>query len=173
MNRKPRSDSVLDQLPAQQRDALGKWLLVENVSYTEALERLRTEFGVRSSLPALSGFYQRLQQQRLLERISQAKDLARSIKGELAASNTATLPTIELIAQRAFELAVQESPDVRDLAQLTQLLLKARQMDLDERRIKLLETKAAQADQAGEVVKSDLSPEEKVTRFREIFGMPK
>ena len=91
----------------------------------------------------------------------------------MAASNTATLPTIELIAQRAFELAVQESPDVRDLAQLTQLLLKARQMDLDERRIKLLETKAAQADQAGEVVKSDLSPEEKVTRFREIFGMPK
>ena len=123
-------------------------------------------------MPALSGFYQRLQQERLLERISQAKDLARSIKGELAASNTATLPTIELIAQRAFELAVQESPDVRDLSQLTQLLLKARQMDLDERRIKLLEQKAAQADQAGEVVKSDLSAEEKVVKFREIFGMP-
>jgi hypothetical protein len=172
MNRKPRSDSVLDRLPDKQREALVKWLLVDNVSYTEAQERLSREFGVRSSLPALSGFYQRLQQQRLLERISQAKDLARSIKGELAASNTATLPTIELVAQRAFELAVQESPDVRDLSQLTSLLLKARQMDLDERRIKLLETKAAQADAAGEVVKSDLSPEQMKARFKEIFGMP-
>jgi len=76
-----------------------------------------------------------------------------------------------LVSQKAFELAVAQSGDVKSLATLVQLLLKARQQELDERKVKLLEQKAAQADATRDVVESKLTPEQQQARIREIFGL--
>jgi hypothetical protein len=42
---------------------------------------------------------------------------------------------------------------------------------LDERRVVVLEKRSAQADAAEAVVKSELTPEEKQARMKEIFGL--
>ena len=51
------------------------------------------------------------------------------------------------------------------------LKLKEQQVSLDARRVALLEKKAAQADEARQVVESKATPEEKQLKLRQIFGM--
>jgi hypothetical protein len=48
---------------------------------------------------------------------------------------------------------------------------KERALEHDERRIALLEKKAAQADEAKSVIESKQTPEEKQLKLRQIFGM--
>jgi hypothetical protein len=51
------------------------------------------------------------------------------------------------------------------------LLLKSRDQDLTERRVILLEQKAAQADQTAAIVSGAATPEEKMDKIKQIFGM--
>jgi len=55
--RKPRSDSILDNLPTQQKEKLCSWLL-EGMSYNEARRRVKDQFGIElKSLKSFSMFY--------------------------------------------------------------------------------------------------------------------
>lgn len=47
----------LQSLPLDQREALIKWLVEENLAYDKARARLKTEFGVQTSKSALSNFW--------------------------------------------------------------------------------------------------------------------
>lgn len=49
--------------------------------------------------------------------------------------------------------------------------IRERALQIDERKMALLEAKAKQADAAQDVTASDLSPEEKAAKMRSIFGM--
>ena len=49
--------------------------------------------------------------------------------------------------------------------------IEKRKLDLAERRVRLLEEKAHQADEAERVLRSDLSDEEKAQRMRAVFGL--
>src|SRR5437868_2912301 len=124
---KPRGDSVLDGLPRNQRDALESWLLEENVSYLVAQERLRLDFGVKSTQSALHSFYQRCQQRRMKERIFQSQTFANEIKGEFRKTGEDySEPLLRMIGQMAFEQATNGKEfDPKFFVDLSTLLLQA------------------------------------------------
>src|SRR3954462_1196931 len=100
---KARSDSVLDGLPRNQREALEEWLFEENVSYADAKKRLWQDFNVSTSRSGLERFYARVNQRRLLERIAENAGKAREIEGEFA-KHAAPVPeaVVKLVTQLAF-----------------------------------------------------------------------
>lgn len=177
--KKPRGDSTIDELAPHQKECLEQWLFEENLKYKEALERLHLDFGVRSSASALGRFYQRVLQRRLLESIGKNARQANEIESEFA-KNPAPVPqaVVKLVTQLAFEHLAggARNLDPEFVVKLVKLSvdsgLKAKKLELDERRIELLEQKAKQADQAAAAVKDDgLTAEEKQARLRQIFGM--
>jgi hypothetical protein len=160
--RKTRCDAKVEALPTEQFDALCAWLFRENVSFDVAKARLAEKFQVAISRNALSNWYQRECQARMIERIRSGRHISESIQADLkSAAPTVNDATLHLIGQKAFDLAVSESPNVKDLALLTKLLLETRQQDLDRRKLALLEEKANEAKaQLTELAsKGGLSPE--------------
>ena len=186
--KKPRNDSPLDQLPEHQQLALEEWLFeraphgpngeLRCDTYEEALERLHLDFNVRSSRSALGRFYARVNQRRILERIAVNARKAGEIESAFAA-NAAPVPAavVKLVTQMAFEEITKGADLDKDfVVKLTKLAvdsgLKAKKLELDERRIELLEQKARQAEEAKEALgDAQLTEEEKQMRLKQIFGM--
>lgn len=127
-----------------------------------------------------------LLQEKLLSDIASGARFSREMEKQLEANPPPELQTlITLIKTLIAQLAVQgvTDPDTLKLVgQLTSLVLEDRKaaanyelkkadLDIKERRVSLLEQKAAQADQAKGVIESALTPEEKQQRLRQIFGM--
>jgi hypothetical protein len=77
--------------------------------------------------------------------------------------------TIDAIKQKAFELAESPQSDPKDVKAILTLVLKARDQDIEERRVAILEARAKQAEQAEAVLQQNVSPEEQAARIREIF----
>jgi hypothetical protein len=176
---KARSDSVLDGLPRNQREALEEWLFEENLSYQDAKKRLWQDFNVSTSRSGLERFYARVNQRRLLQRIAENAGKAREIEGEFA-KHAAPVPeaVVKLVTQLAFEeMTAGRKLDKDFIVKLTKLAvdsgLKAKKLELDERKIELLEAKAKQADEATQALKNPkLSEEEQKAKLKEIFGIP-
>jgi hypothetical protein len=175
--RKPRSDSVLDSLPPERREQLVRWLVEENLKYPEAVTRVWEKFGVKTSVSALQKFYAR---RCFALRADQAKDFADLVVAE-AKSNPAQFDeaTLALVKQKAFERVYARDGNLNELAILAGILgdsakleLKRQELQLADRRVALLEKKAALADQAQGVVNdSTITEEQKAARLREIFRM--
>jgi hypothetical protein len=55
---KRRSDTVLKRLTESQRQQIFDWLAVQNLSYADAVQRIKSSFGVKTSQTALCLFYQ-------------------------------------------------------------------------------------------------------------------
>lgn len=169
---------MIEGLPRNQREALEGWLFEENLSYDAALERLHLDFGVRSSRSGLERFYRRASQRRLLERIASNASAANEIESEFA-KNPAPVPqaVVKLVTQLAFEeITAGKAMDKEFIVKLTKLAvdsgLKAKKLELDQRKIELLEAKARQAEQAKEALgDSKLTAEEREKRMRQIFGL--
>jgi hypothetical protein len=79
--------------------------------------------------------------------------------------------TLSLLAQQAFELLTSPDPDPAELVKLGKIILQSQKQGLDERKVAMLEAKAKKADQAEDVMGSQLSDEEKAAKMRSIFGM--
>ena len=175
--KKPRSDAKLKSLPPRQREMLVRWLAEENVSYEVARERLWRDLGVRTSTGALANFYAtqcwRRSSEHAREFSEQVREAAKSTGEDF---NTATLA---LIQERAFILARTQGADVGDLATLAKIIgdsvklgIKQQELALTERRITLLEKRAAQADAAERASNDEtLTDEERSKRLRQIFRM--
>jgi hypothetical protein len=177
MSKKPRSDSKLNALPPKKREALIRWLTEENLGYDMVRDRLWQEFKVRTSIGALSQFYAT---QCFSLRYSQAREIAETVGREMARSpEQFDTATISLVKQKAFERAAARSGNLDELAILAKILhdsaklkLKEKDQQLTERRIKLLEAKAALADQAKEITgDKELSETERAARLRSLFCM--
>jgi len=176
MSRKKRSDSKLDSLPPHQKKMLRDWLVDENMKYEVAKERLEQDFNIKTSISALSQFYST---QCFALRYSEASAFAALVEKELlTADPTFDKVTLSLVKQKAFERAVAKNGNIDELTKLAMIIgdarrieLKQREVGIAERRIALLEEKAKQAD-AGKAVAedNDLSAEEKLARYRAIFG---
>lgn len=96
------------------------------------------------------------------------------IARELDAVDTAGLDsaTLDAVRARAMELAITPGAEVKHIKTLYELVLKAQAQRLEERRVSLLEAKAAAADAAAQAAADQqLSAEEKMARIREIFGL--
>jgi hypothetical protein len=187
--RKPRADSFWDQQPPARLAELERWLFDENLSYEAALKKWAELYDACGSLASLARWRSGLAQERMLEKIASSAKAANSVVEKFQENPSNTYAALlQMIGQAAFDAHLNGKSDLdlstlKDLAELTSVGLKARHdnatiemkerdLALKERRVKLLEEKAAQADQAAETVSDKkLSPEEKQQRLRQIFGM--
>jgi len=173
MARKENSNSLASRLEPEEFDQLREWLSVANMSYADAVEKCEAEFGVSTSVGALTNFFQK---HCVGFKHKRARDLAGDVRKVFEADpdcdfNELTLKKIE---QRAFEEAFAKDADVADLQALTKILGDSRKMqleweklDVQKRRIELLEKKAAAFDEIGKTAEDDnLTPEQRLDKIR-------
>jgi hypothetical protein len=186
MARKTRSDaSPFDRFQSD----LDRWLTAENLSYDETLTRLKAVWPAGERVPsksALQRWASRRRQDLILSRIASSAAKAKQVTSAFEKNpGDAYAALLGLIGQTAFEMKLKggESLDMdtlKDLAQLVQVGLVARNAEaslrikeedlkLKERRVVLLEKKAA--DATATLSDSALTDEQKMNRFREIFGI--
>lgn len=135
-------------------------------------DRVKKELGVETNTTSLSEF---LSYWHLSQHLEQAAGFASELKQTLE-----KLPELKLdeeqissAAQVVFELEAAKGRDAKTFVALRRLRHRDRIIANDSRRIALLEKKAAQAEEAEKTVKDEtLSPEERMNRMRQIFGMP-
>ena len=140
----------------------------KKLTLEEIAASLPKQFGFSVSLGVLSEFYSWL---RLKKRMEAAASRAEQTRLELAKNPEFSPEDIERVAQTVFTAETMESGNVKGYVALAKLRIARQQVDLERRRIDLLERKAAQADQASEVVNSDLTEEQKRDRLKQIFRM--
>lgn len=170
MSRKPRADAVLKTLPADQQEQIFMRLQKpKDGTYQKVKSWLFQEWDINTSVGALQDFYSWYALRRRLEQTENiTQDLVELLQGAefgLDAQKVRELGNLIFITQ-----ATKEN-DTKAFVALAKLLLEQRKLDVSERRLKLLEQKAAAADEAEKVTRSeDLTAEEKMRKLKEIFG---
>jgi len=165
---KPRPDAKLKTLPDAAQAAL--YALYQKKSGAECLAWLRENHGVKSSTGALSDFSAWYPFSRPLDL---AAKFARQLEAVLKADPGLHLNAGQLSAagQIAFEQQALQTQDLDGFIALRKVRLKERENSLNERRVALLEKKAAQADEAAKVAgDSTLDEAGQLERYRQIFG---
>jgi hypothetical protein len=144
MSRKTRADSILDNLPANQQEAVERWLFEENLSYKDAAKRLHEDFNVRCSVSSLSEWYQRRAQQRMLDRIAASANTANAVITKFEENPADTYRAVlNMVGQLAFEQSLKEekSVDVETLFNLTKLLIANRKEEVRAEALGLMRDK--------------------------------
>lgn len=167
-SRKPRGDSVLKTLPPERQAAIIEYLLEH--TQPETREWLAAD-GVKTSNASLSEFYSWYQLRKQFSAVEQDTltviDLLRRKRPDLDKSE------LDDYAAEYFQLRALKLDDPETYLQWStarsNARLKERALALEERRVKLLEEKAAKADQAEQIEGSTLSEAEKADRIRAIF----
>ena len=180
----PRADAKLQNLPQADLDDLWRFRHPEDGGEKITLEAIAVQvprlYGFTISLAALSGFYAWLG---LKRRLDQRNELIDQLLRDAAAQPGATPEAIERKAQVLFMTETVAREDLKGFAKIAKigqdrvkldqnkevLKLNQEKVSHDERRLKLLEAKAAKADAAKEVLGTTLSPEEQNRRLREIL----
>lgn len=158
------------KLTETQQAQLADWLL-SGLPYHQAQAMVEKEFGLKVSISAFSRFWDAYCSPALLQRRSRAVKLSDEVAVEARANpGQFTEATIDQLSQKAFELASSPGANPKDVKALFSLVLKSRDQDLIERRVKLLEAKAAQADATERVLTSAMTDEERAQRIKEIYG---
>jgi hypothetical protein len=172
--------SKLDAHAADLEEWFGK-----GMTLAEAKARLH-ERGVETSLANLSNWWSGRQERRVQEQVLDRIASGAAFNDRLAKSFSENPPPnlealISLHRVIVMQLSVHGVANPNLLARIEGLMksvmqyemmrLKKQELDLDARRVELLEAKAKQADAAAEVIQGNLTPEEKATRIKEIFGL--
>jgi len=113
-------------------------------TFVEILAWLKAEHGIDSSLGSLSEFFSWL---RMKMRMERAAERASQVRMELARDSSVTPEDLERIAQTVFTAEVIEGGDVKGFVQLATLRLNRQKLEQEERKLKLLESKAARLDE--------------------------
>lgn len=168
-----RADAKLKNLPAETLETLWRLRNPEEDGEKLSLEAVAAELprlcGLSASVSTLSEFYKWL---RMKRRMEASEERAMQARLKLAQNPEFSADDIERVAQAVFTAETMEDGNVKAYVALAKLRLAKQQVDLDRRRIELLEAKAAQADQAKEVAgDGKLSAEEKAARLKQIFRM--
>lgn len=167
-SRKPRPESLEARLDLDQSDRL-RDALIGGLTYRKAVPWVQREFGEKTSLGGVSGFYENVCAPYLQERQRQSASLADKLmddEGEVFDKGT-----VALLKQSAFELMANPSADPREKFQTLRLFLKYHDGKREDRRIAVIEAKAKQSDAAKDAVDSSKSDAELAARMREIFHM--
>jgi hypothetical protein len=181
-----RADAKLKNLPEEDLQTLWRLRHPEQGGEVMTLEAICVEvqrlFGFSIALSSLSQFYTWLEVRR---RMDAQAELANQLKLELARNPEISDETIKRAGQKLFMAEGILQKDAKIFADMviigqndTRLKqndakIKQRQevVELDKRKLAILEAKAAKADQASEVTNSDLTEEEKAARIKRIFRM--
>lgn len=167
--KKPRGDAKLKTLP----DALQEELFqrLRRTSAVKVIAWLQEKHAVKTSAGSLSDFFSWYPRSGWLKQSAAfATDLEATIK---------KLPELQItaekaaqVAQVAFEIQAAQNRDPELFLALRKNAHDSATLRLNERKVKLLEAKAAQADQAREISgNADLTPAEKEQRIKQVFGI--
>jgi hypothetical protein len=170
-----RSDSYEKQLSDGELHSLHSQLLAGKFS----LKQLRLQLpkwrsgrfaGQPPSVGTLHNIHERLCME---ETLKENEATTGSLLEELAASDPSlTQDQLTRLGDNLFLVQSIREQNVKQYDKVRRLQQKDRQQEMDHRKLKLLEAKAAQADQAEKVTKDEtLTEEEKRARYRQIFGM--
>lgn len=169
-----RADAKLKNLPEGKLDEL--WLMRHPLdggkkkTYAQIKVLLPKQFGLTASSSTLSDFYAWLKQKR---RTEAARMRAEQAKRQLLEQNPDAAPEeLERLGQMIFTSETVEDGDIKGFVALLKASNTRRKLEIEERRVKLLEEKAAKADQAEGIIQDDsLTEEEKAANMRALFGM--
>ncbi len=171
--KKPRVDSTLDGLPAEQREKLTQWLL-SRMGLAAVKQLVEKEFGVKTSISALSRFYTKNVGPYLIQKRRAAVVVAEAFGEELKKRPAEfDAMTADLLKQRVAELAADPSSDVKELTGLLTTLLKRDEHALNVTKFRFDAVKAvlANADLVRELHGSSISEDEKTAKLGQaIFG---
>lgn len=168
MSKKPRGDSKLKTLPP----AVQAELFVQcrgKGGYEAARAWLLAEHGVSTSAGSLSAFFGWYPFS-----LSATASYAQQFEAELKKLPALAADAAQLsqLSQLGFEMLAMRTNDLEGYATLKKIRLKEHEQSLAERRVKLLEQKAAQAEAAEGVTRDEsLTPAQKEARMRQIFRM--
>ena len=141
-----RSDAKLKNLPAQALEDLWRFRNPEEDGEKLTLEAILVEiplrFGFTCSLSSLSEFYKWL---RLKRRMDSAAKRASQARLELARDPKATPEDLDRIGQMVFTAETIEDGNVKGYVELAKLRLQARSLDINARKLRLLEAAAKEA----------------------------
>lgn len=168
-------ESLYNRLATDERRAqVASWLTVENLTYEDVHELIEKELGLTTSADALRRFYSSFAVPwQYATAAKEADAFGAEIEGNFDA------PTIKRLKQLAFTLATERNPNVDALKAVTKIVgdslklqLASERLDLDKRKVALLEAKAQQAEAAEGIAKdAALTPTEKEARIKAVFGI--
>lgn len=169
-----RADAFLQNLPDEAHQELWELRHPEEEdgkvwTLTDIAAWIPSRFNRPVSKSAVGNFYQWLA---LKRRMDAASERALQAKLELAKDPDITPDAIERVGQTIFAAEALESGNIDGYVALAKLRLAGRKMDMDDRKLALLEAKAAKADTATDITNnSDLTEEEKAARIKQLFRM--
>jgi hypothetical protein len=169
--RKPNSNSVLKTLPAERQADIFERLnqpAGEGGGYAATVKWLK-EDGVTTSKTALSEFFSWYS---LSAQLARNASTVETLLEDYVKDNPELPPEkIQAMGQAFFSAMSLAQQDPAAWVQVQRLNLQRAAIALDERRIALLEKKAAQADATEKVLRNtDLTPEERASAIKEIYG---
>lgn len=172
-DKETRADAKLKNLPPEALEELWRFRNPEEGGEKLTLEAIAVEiplrYGFTVAVSTLSEFYCWL---RFKRRMDGAADRAMQAKMELAKDPNATPEDLERAAQIVFTAETLEAGNVKGYVQLAKLGLQRKALEIDSRKLKLLEEKAARADEAAGVAGNEsLTPEQKAAELKRIFRM--
>lgn len=169
MARKPRSDAWHAGLTVAQLDQVYAWCSGES-GYAGAARKLADEMQVRASVTAISNWYQIWPFRRaLLTSGSMVEELKAAIRD---------LPTLNLnpdqidqLGQAMFQVEAMRRMDPELFGDMRRLAQRDKEIDQNDRRIKLLEAKAEKADETEKALSDEsLTDEQRRERIAKIYG---
>jgi hypothetical protein len=178
-----RADAKLKNLSADVLDEL--WRLRnpeedgEKLTLEAVLVHIKNEYGMEVSLSTISEFYKWL---RFKRRMDSGKLRAEQVMEQMIKDPSMTLESIHDAAQYAFTHATLDEDDPKTYIALAKLRLEAAKVKNDERKIQLLEAKAARLDKAESDIaaireNAGMSEEDQrkaiLDKVDEIFGIKK
>jgi hypothetical protein len=173
-NKRRGGKGLFNKLTPEQREQLAEWLTLQNVTYEDALELVEQQFGVKTSVTGLRRFYASFAVPWEYSRATgDAEQFGEMMEGKFDAA------TIKRAKQLAFCMLTDKTPNVSAAKTLLKIVgdtakqqIAEKRLALDERKVTLLEAKAALADKAKGISDNDeLTPEQKAAQLRALFGM--
>lgn len=167
----------MDNLPEEEIRQICEWLLTPGLSYAKVRKLCDKELGVSPSDSQLSRFYQRYVAAEVLRRRRQAVSTAEEIAQEMATNpGEWDSATIDLVKQKAFEVASSPMAASKDVKALLSLVLKAHDQELKREQVEVAKRKLAllekrEADAKDTLSDGSLSLKQREAKMKQIFGI--
>jgi hypothetical protein len=172
---RPRPESKLGHLNAEQHLQLCQWLLQPGLSLKDITVLVKKEFGIDVKAKALSNFYRTHVAAHLIVQRQQHIDVVCKVNDDLKKNPVEFVPaTLDALKRLAWRLSNSDYPDAKILKIIYELVLRSEEQEIKKysirvkaRRMDLLEKKQKQAEAAAQ--DSRLSDTEFADRMRQIF----
>lgn len=130
--KRPRKDSKLDALTAEQQQQLTGWL-VARMDYGAVLKLIEEAFGVKTSIATLSRYYKKYVGPFLIEKRRAAVGVADAVEAEARKRpDLFDAAAIRNLRERAFTMSCDPSADTGEVLDVFRVLLKREELDQDK-----------------------------------------